>query len=223
MNFFNRSRAQQGRQKVGVQLPMPVIPRAERRAMPAHRIRETAFKQVIVANQQPLQNRGQRFPLRSRQVWKTQDLALPRQEQRLERPDRPVGNQDEPVLVFEDDPFPLRQFFGGVVQQEWPAMLRRPRNAGSGPALLASVGKKVTCPNLPMRVPDSEQPITSPLFSKTCTPEIILSQFLQFLDSPIPPPPPVWPRVSIMANVQIMPGEKRAHPPGTFPGRPPRA
>ena len=83
--------------------------RSKRRAVPAHRIRERGFKEVVVFAQQAFQDVGQGAAFGVYQIGQAQDVAA-RQEQNLERPDGPGGHDSRPVVVLHDDAFLLRQF-----------------------------------------------------------------------------------------------------------------
>ena len=131
-------------------LPVRRVFLAERRAMPAHRVREAGVKKVVVATGELLQHDGEIFLLLGRGVHQPGQCGLGHQ-QGLEGPDRPVGHHGQPVLALDHDAAALLQLAFDVIEQQAAAI-------GLEVAALGFiraghlVGQEVTGPDLTMRV-----------------------------------------------------------------------
>jgi hypothetical protein len=70
--------------------------------MEAHGVGKGRRKHIVVAAGEPAQNIGERAAVGGREVVERRHVSA-RQQQGLERPGRPEGNDDDEALVLADD------------------------------------------------------------------------------------------------------------------------
>src|SRR5208337_3828205 len=121
--FLHRRRAQEGRVEMSVHLPFGMHRAAARLLMEAHRIGERHVEQPVVAPGQLGQRRGERLLLGRAHLVKTPDPP-PRQDHRLERPDRRERDEDDEMRVGEHDPLAERELLLEIVDQQDPAVVK---------------------------------------------------------------------------------------------------
>lgn len=148
--LLDRRRAQQWRVKVGVQLPMGIRLTIGWLPMPPHRIGETGLEKIVILDQQPLQDICQAVPF---SLVKLRQAAhrTPRQQQRLEGPNRPIGHHHHPGAILDHNALARIQFCCQIIDQQRRAMLGEVR----GLVLVFQGGQHghtVICPQLPMRM-----------------------------------------------------------------------
>ena len=110
---------------MGVKLPVLVIiflllrflsiNRNEGSPMPTHRVREGALEEIVVAHEESAQRLGQIKLVTLRQRGQSGHMLMFRQEQRLVRPERPVGNHSEPVLTLDHSARAVTELLRSVV------------------------------------------------------------------------------------------------------------
>src|ERR1035437_4026110 len=94
-------RLQQRRVEVGVELPVASVLPVERCLVPTHRVRERHVEQPVVTAQQISHGRGKAVPLVAIKLGKTRDSPA-RDQKRLVGPGRPIGNDEQPLVVAAD-------------------------------------------------------------------------------------------------------------------------
>ena len=118
--------------------------------MPAHRIRKRHVEQPVVRGQQRDEKPTQLAPRGGRDVGQARDRHQ-RQDQRLERPHRPVRNDRHPARALVDDALAACVLEARVVGEQ-PGPVR----GGVGALVLVLggglVGQRVRRPDLPVRV-----------------------------------------------------------------------
>ena len=88
-----------------VQLPMPVIAVIIRRAVPAHRVGKTGFKEIVVACGDEFHDLCQRADFSGGQLIEICDVAMGN-DHRFKGPHRPERHERHPAVVPADDPLP---------------------------------------------------------------------------------------------------------------------
>lgn len=89
--------------------------------MPAHRVRERAFEQIVVFRGELFDDSRQTRHLRVGQIVNA-FVVVPRNEQRFEWPSGPIRHHNEPVDILNHDSFAFFQFPFDVIAQHWPTV-----------------------------------------------------------------------------------------------------
>ena len=136
--------------------------------MPAHRIGERDSRRGCrIASQGPLEESASAVALVGRAVGQAGTRAA-RQQQDLEGPHGPEGNDRQPVRVRDDDALALRAASGGVVEQQRPAVLGEVGRCCSS-SRADKVGQRGRAPRPGRADAGWSAHHARPLFSNTCT------------------------------------------------------
>ena len=84
--------------------------------MPAHGVREGCLEKVVIAHQQSFQDLRQGMALGIAQLRQAQD-GLAGDQQGLEGPDRPIRDNDDPILILDHQALLALHFQEGVIHK----------------------------------------------------------------------------------------------------------